>query len=115
MKTFSCLCLALLICSTAKPATIPSAQSGIWSATTTWTGGVVPSPGVDIAQASTGTKVTIDVNVSPGASGVNGTNALICAGTGQFEVSAGITVDARGDIQVHAGNGANPCMIFDGG
>jgi hypothetical protein len=44
----------------AMSATIVAAKSGVWSDTTTWTGGIVPSTN-DTAQVSAGYTVTVDV------------------------------------------------------
>lgn len=70
-------------------ANISAAQSGNWSATSTWNGGVVPGPG-DTAYANTFT-ITIDTNVTCNTiSNASGTG--ITAG-GFFQIlSSGITV-----------------------
>ena len=77
-------------------ATITSAASGNWSATSTWTGGVVPGPG---DTASVGHVVTLDQNVSiatlvstPGGGvDVTGASPRSMTLSGSLTVAANIT------------------------
>ncbi len=60
---FHLLLLFLFVCSFANAATITSATSGNWNATTTWVGGVVPTASDDVIIATTH---TVTVTVSTG-------------------------------------------------
>lgn len=73
-------------------ATITSAQSGNFSAPSTWVGGVVPAS-VDIAVAATGHVVVIDTNVT--------VTEFNQTGTGKFTLGNGIT--ATGLVRGNAG------------
>lgn len=73
-------------------ATITSAQSGNFSATSTWVGGVVPGAS-DIAVAATGHVVAIDTDVT--------VTQVQQAGTGKFTLGNGRTL--TGGVQANAG------------
>jgi hypothetical protein len=73
-------------------ATITSTQSGDFSDTATWTGGVVPTVG-DTAVADTGHTVVIDVNTT--------VDKVTQAGTGKFTLDDGITLTA--EVEANAG------------
>jgi hypothetical protein len=67
-------------------ATITSAQSGDFSDTATWVGGVVPGVG-DVAVAATGHVIVIDVDVT--------VDEVDQAGTGKFTLGNGLTLTAN--------------------
>lgn len=67
-------------------ALITSAQTGNFSDTATWTGGVVPTVG-DEARASTGHTITIDVNTT--------CDEVSNDGTGLFTLADGVTLTAN--------------------
>lgn len=67
-------------------ATIVSAQTGLFNATTTWVGGVVPTTG-DTAQVATGHVVTISANAT--CDFIESLNT-----TGYFVLNAGVTLTA---------------------
>jgi hypothetical protein len=73
-------------------ATITSAQSGDFSDTTTWVGGVVPTVGDD-AVAATGHTVVIDVDTT--------VDKVTQAGTGKFTLGNGRTLTA--EVEANAG------------
>jgi hypothetical protein len=73
-------------------ATITSAQSGDFSDTTTWVGGVVPTVGDD-AVAATGHTVVIDVDTT--------VDKVTQAGTGKFTLGNGRTLTAN--VEANAG------------
>jgi hypothetical protein len=77
-------------------ATITSTQSGDFSDTATWTGGVVPTVG-DTAVADTGHTVVIDVNTT--------VDKVTQAGTGKFTLDDGITLTA--EVEANAGTFAS--------
>lgn len=85
-------------------ATITSAQSGNWSATTTWVGGVVPVA-ADTAVAATGHVVAIDVDVTVVAVSQAGTGKFVLPGgrtlTGNVTINAG-TLTSGGTVEVTA-------------
>jgi hypothetical protein len=73
-------------------ATITSAQTGNFSDTATWVGGVVPTVG-DIAVAATGHVIAIDVDVT--------VTKVTQAGTGKFTLGNGRTLTA--EVEANAG------------
>jgi hypothetical protein len=77
-------------------ATITSAQTGNFSDTATWEGGVVPTVG-DIAVAATGHVVAIDVDVT--------VDKVTQAGTGKFTLGNGRTLTA--EVEANAGTFAS--------
>ncbi len=81
-------------------AAIASGSAGNWSATGTWTGGVVPGDGDTV---TIGHAVTVDINTtvghSPGAA--DATAAILTNGSGSLTVAAGITLVVRGDIKLN--------------
>jgi hypothetical protein len=95
----------------AEAAAISSAQTGNWSSTSTWTGGVVPGDGdtVTINHA-----VTVDSNVIIGNSPVAGTVVVsvdaTSSNTGALTVATGITLRVKGDLQLK-----NAVLTFQAG
>jgi hypothetical protein len=96
-------------------ATITSAQSGDFSDTATWVGGVVPTVG-DIAVAATGHIIAIDVDVT--------VTQVDQAGTGKFTLGNGRTLTANvlaragtftsgGTVEVTATSGNTATIIGD--
>jgi hypothetical protein len=94
-------------------ATITSAQSGDFSDTATWVGGVVPTVG-DIAVAATGHVIAIDVDVT--------VDQVDQAGTGKFTLGNGRTLTANvlaragtftsgGTVEVTATSGSTAYII----
>lgn len=83
-------------------AAITSAKSGLWSATDTWVGGVLPANG-DTATIALGHTVTFDSDLSGFADGVTvvATGHLNCtdaAGTYQLKIKAGTTISGAGTL-----------------
>lgn len=72
-------------------ANIKAAQTGNWSATSTWTGGVVPVAGDNVS--SNNFTVTVDVNATV-ANVTNGTAYAATAG-GSFALNNGITLTSN--------------------
>lgn len=72
-------------------ANIKAAQTGNWSATSTWTGGVVPGAGDNVS--SNNFVVTVDVNATV-ANVTNGTAYAATAG-GSFALNNGITLTSN--------------------
>ena len=92
---------------------ISSAATGVWSATGTWTGGVVPVEGDTVSILDSHT-VTIDQNITVGAD--TGTAAITINSTGKLEylstAAASYTLTCKGDLVVlgtlEIGTVANP-------
>lgn len=81
-------------------ATITAAQSGNWSSTSTWVGGVVPGPGDDVYSASDYV-ITIDQDIT--------VNTLNPGNSGGYFVVTGYTVNA----DTHAtGGGAGQTAVL---
>jgi len=81
-------------------AAITSAQSGNWSATTTWTGGVKPGAG-DTAVIATGHTVVVDENTTVGSNAAVVGHAVTIQATnsttyGVLTVATGVTLTLRG-------------------
>jgi len=90
-------------------AAITSAQSGLWSQSSTWVGGVVPGNG-DTATIATGHTVTFDVDQSGFASGlagltIGGTLQVAVDGTRTYLKMAG---NITGTGSMYWGTEANP-------
>lgn len=83
-------------------AAITSAQSGNWSSTATWVGGVVPGNGDTVVVAAAHT-VTVDVNATIGTAGATGVEALLVSSTGTLVINAGVTLSSKGDVNVQRG------------
>jgi hypothetical protein len=82
--------------------TITTAQAGNWSATSTWTGGVVPTYGKSV---TINHNVTVNVPATVGASNAATTNAEITVATGvTLTIAANRAFRARGNVTL-AGTG----------
>ena len=106
--------LFLLLASPAYGAAITSAQTGNWSATATWTGGVVPGIG---DTATIAHNVTVDVNTTVGTSPNDATTLVLTINNGKnLTVAAGVTFTLRGNAQDLFGAitfGAGSTVTFD--
>lgn len=98
MRRMLIFIILLALSGFAHAATITAAQTGNWSATATWTGGVLPGAG-DVAEAN-GKTVTIDQDVT--------VTSLTTASGGGFACSTTRTINA----QIHAV--ASTCLAFSG-
>lgn len=79
-------------------ANIKAAQSGNWSSTSTWSGGVVPGSG-DVAYSNTFT-VTIDTNVTVGSINSTANAGISASAGGKFQITtSGITLTLQNGIQ----------------
>ena len=83
-------------------ADITAAQSGNWSSTSTWSGGVVPGDGDTATIADF--DVTVNVNTTVGDSPITNANVITCTGTGTLTLAAGVHLTCKGGI--HTNNGA---------
>ncbi len=85
-------------------AAITSAATGNWSATGTWTGGVVPGEG-DTVTIQNGHTVTINQNITVGAD--SATPAIQMSGTGKLVLpsspAADYTLICKGDLNTGGG------------
>lgn len=111
-------------------ATITSAQSGNWSATSTWVGGAVPGT-ADTAVAATGHVVTLDVDATVVQFSQSGTgkyvlgngrtmtgnivnSGAIQSGGGAVEVTSTTTATINGNVQNSASTGAATAVLVSG-
>jgi hypothetical protein len=85
-------------------ATITSAQTGDWTASSTWVGGVSPGNG-DSAVIASSHIVTVDSNITVGTSDVDDVGvAAITVQNGATLVIDAFTLTCRGDIDISACN-----------
>lgn len=82
---------------------ITTAAAGNWSATGTWTGGVIPGNG-DTVTLQVGHNVTVDDNRTVGASPAagSGTAAILC--NANLTIATGARLTCRGDVKLNAAN-----------
>jgi len=100
MKTLFTAIILFVLSAPAWGAAITSAQSGNWSATSTWAGGAKPVAG-DTAVIATGHTVTVDENTIVGSNAAAVGHAITIQATnaatyGKLIVAAGITLTLRG-------------------
>lgn len=81
-------------------AAITSAQNGNWSASGTWTGGVVPGVGDTVTISH---NVTVDTNTTVGTSSAAGTIVVQIGSLKNLVVDSGVSLTVRGDTRL--GNG----------
>ncbi|HQQ84108.1 MAG TPA: hypothetical protein PK059_12960, partial [Cyclobacteriaceae bacterium] len=102
--------IVALVCQNAVAASISStAGGGNWSATGTWVGGVVPTPGDDVTIVS-GATVSIDVNAACLSLTMNGT-AIIDFPTNNRTLTVNGIMTMNGTSQV-SGNNANRVLAL---
>ena len=108
--------MLLALAGTSWAAAITSAQSGNWSATATWVGGVKPGDG-DTAVIATGHTVTVDENTTVGATTgtvagvtINGTNSTTY---GTLQVADGVTLTLKGVNSTYPALLINRYAIFE--
>ena len=77
-------------------AAITSAAAGNWSATGTWSGGVVPGDG---DTATVNHAVTVDVNTVVGSAPATGGTAAIAVNAA-LTVATGVTLEVKGDVSI---------------
>lgn len=94
MKLLLCIVFAAL---SLQAAAITAAQSGSWSSTSTWTGGVIPGNG-DTVSIPNGITVTVTDTRTVGTSGVAGTNDLNLNSSGALVIASGGTLHMRGGV-----------------
>lgn len=96
----------------ASAAAITSAQSGNWSSTSTWTGGVVPGEG---DTATINHNVTVDVNTTIGTSPNDTTTNVLIMGTATLTIDTDVTLTVKGNVSkkgaIHLNAGAS--FLFD--
>jgi hypothetical protein len=94
---------------TAQAANIVSNQSGPWSSTSTWVGGVVPGNG-DFVTIASGHTVTIDQNIGTAGNGIK--TIRIAGGTLQASSTFGstltVTFGSTGSNPIGSGSETNP-------
>ena len=93
MKHLLITLIVLLLPCSVWSAAITSAQTGDWSATATWTGGVVPGDG-DTATINSGHTVTVDSTVTVGSNAAAVGHAVTVNGT--LTVDSGVTLILKG-------------------
>lgn len=81
------------------PTTITSAQTGLWSATTTWVGGIVPDCDNNVVIA-TGHTVSIDVNIAR-------CQNVTVDGTLNYSTATSMFLHAFGDLTINVGGTYN--------
>jgi hypothetical protein len=89
-------------------ATILANQTGNWSATSTWVGGVLPTSG-DVVVAN---NKTVTVDISPTVSEVRNDATGGATAGGSFTLSSGVTL--RANVISGSGNSVNNCVAFGG-
>jgi len=119
MKKSALIALALAMASTAVQAANISSTvgGGLWSATTTWTGGVVPgtvgAPGADIARIVNGSLVTLNSAV-PIAMG-NVQIGRTTGGAGNLEVTTGGVLNMALSSNMEVGSQTVGTLLLSGG
>src|SRR5262245_57557548 len=79
---------------------IISAQSGDWSSTSTWVGGVVPGNGDTVTIANTHTVTVSDSRIVGSSPNTGGTPAVALGNSGVLQITSGGSIKVRGDIAV---------------
>ncbi len=82
-----------------KSATITQYQTGPWSDTDTWIGGVVPGDG-DLAVRGSGMSLTVDVDTTVGTDTSGGWSVSGGDSDGSLIISAGVTFTIRSGIRI---------------
>lgn len=93
---------------------ITSTQTGNWSSTATWLGGVVPGDG-DTATIATGDTVTVDQNTTVGTAGPAGYDELVVTGVLHFGTNCTLSVKRDCHVDGHLSvNSPGAALIFLG-